>query len=76
MAKQKKAAKPEAEKAARVERIDGVKFNIDKAVSMYKSGKAVSEIAQAMGYPKGKGNNRTHAALVAAGAAKARPSEK
>ena len=70
------AAEPKAEKTGHVVRIEGVKFDVEKAVRLYKEGKSISDIAKAMGYPKGKGNNRTHAALMKAGVAKPRPSEK
>ncbi len=78
----KKDAQPKAAKsqkgAALAERDAkrGIKLDVDKAVAMYKAGKTISEIAQAMGFPKGSGNNRTHAVLVQAGARKPRPSEK
>jgi hypothetical protein len=39
-------------------------------------GKKISEIALALGFPKNSGQNRTHAALVKAGVAKSRESEK
>jgi hypothetical protein len=44
-----------------------VKFNVKRIVKLYKEGKNVSQIAQAMGYPKNTGQNRTRAALVFAG---------
>jgi hypothetical protein len=44
-----------------------VKFNVNRIVKLYKEGKNVSQIAQAVGYPKGTGQNRTRAALVFAG---------
>jgi hypothetical protein len=74
---QPKAAK--AENGAALAERDakrGITLDVDKAVKMYKDGKTISEIAQAMGFPKGSGNNRTHAALVKAGARKPRPAEK
>ena len=43
-----------------------VKFNVARIVKLYKGGKNVSQIAQAIGYPAGHGNNRTRAALVKA----------
>lgn len=42
-------------------------FSAARAVQLYATGKNVSEIAQAFGYPKGKGNNRTRAVLITAG---------
>ena len=47
-----------------------VKFNVKRIVKLYKDGKNVSQIALAIGYPKGTGQNRTRAALVFAGAYK------
>jgi hypothetical protein len=44
-----------------------VKFNVARIVKLYKAGKNVSQIAQAIGYPAGHGNNRTRAALEQAG---------
>jgi hypothetical protein len=44
-----------------------VHFNVERICKLFKDGKNVSEIAQAVGYPKGHGNNRTRAALVKAG---------
>jgi hypothetical protein len=44
-----------------------VQWNPARIVKLYKSGKNVSQIAQAIGYPVGHGNNRTRAALVKAG---------
>ncbi len=48
-----------------------VRFDVKRIVKLFKAGKNVSEIAQAIGYPKGHGQNRTRAALVKAGALKA-----
>ena len=45
-----------------------VRFSITRIVKLYKAGKNVSQIAQAIGYPQGHGQNRTRAALVKAGA--------
>jgi hypothetical protein len=47
-----------------------VKFDIARIVKLYKAGKNVSQIARAVGYPAGHGQNRTRAALVKAGAYK------
>jgi len=44
-----------------------VKFDLTRIKRLYAAGKNVSQIAQAIGYPKGAGNNRTRAALVKAG---------
>jgi hypothetical protein len=44
-----------------------VKFNVKRIVRLYKAGKNLSQIAQAVGYPAGHGQNRTRAALVFAG---------
>jgi hypothetical protein len=40
-----------------------VKFDVKRIVRLFKAGKNVSQIAQALGYPAGHGNNRTRAAL-------------
>ena len=44
-----------------------VRFNVKRIVRLYQGGKKVSEIARAVGYPAGHGQNRTRAALVKAG---------
>ena len=46
-----------------------VKFSVPRVVNLYArgQGKTVSEIAQALGYPKGHGNNRVANALIKAG---------
>jgi hypothetical protein len=44
-----------------------VKFDVKRIVRLYKAGKNVSQIAQAIGYPAGHGNNRTRAVLEKAG---------
>ena len=44
-----------------------VKFNIPRILKLYKAGKNVSQIAQAIGYPRGHGQNRCRAALEKAG---------
>jgi hypothetical protein len=44
-----------------------VRWNPARIKRLYKGGKNVSEIAQAIGYPLGHGNNRTRNLLVAAG---------
>jgi hypothetical protein len=54
----------------------GIRFEIDKAVKLYKEGKKISEIALAQGFSKNSGQNRTLAALVKPGVAKPRESEK
>jgi len=41
-----------------------VKFDVKRIARLYKSGKNVSQIAQALGYPKGHGQNRTRVALT------------
>jgi hypothetical protein len=50
-----------------MKRYPKVRFNVKRIVALYKAGKNVSQIAQAIGYPAGHGNNRTRAALVKAG---------
>jgi hypothetical protein len=64
-AKKVKASKPA--KAHKSTAYPDVHFNVERIVRLFKEGKNVSEIAQAVGYPKGHGNNRTRAALVKAG---------
>jgi len=44
-----------------------VKFNAKRIIRLYKDGKNVSQIAQAIGYATGHGNNRTPNVLVKAG---------
>lgn len=44
-----------------------INFNAGRVQAMYKAGKNVSQIAQAMGYAKGKGNNRVRNVLISAG---------
>jgi len=44
-----------------------VKFNVAKIVAMYKSGKPVSHIAKAIGYPPNTGQNRVSNVLLKAG---------
>jgi hypothetical protein len=44
-----------------------VKFDPKKVVALYRTGKSVAQIAHAMGYPKGSGNNRTRNVLIKAG---------
>lgn len=45
----------------------GMVFSAEKAVAMYKAGTKTTDIAVAMGYKRGQGQNRTRAALVKAG---------
>lgn len=42
-------------------------FDTAKAVALYQQGQKIVDIAVALGYPRGQGNNRTRAALKAAG---------
>lgn len=49
-----------------------VKFSPKRILKLYAAGKNVSEIAQALGYPKGHGQNRTRKVLVTAGVYKKR----
>jgi hypothetical protein len=71
---QPKAAQPK-EKASRK-----TKFKVDmdpaRMKSVFKEHKTVSATALALGFPKGKGNNRTHAALVKLGLVEARKGDK
>lgn len=48
-----------------------VKFDVTQIIKLYKSGKPVSEIALALGYPANCGQNRTRRVLVEAGIYKA-----
>lgn len=43
------------------------RFNADRAIRLYKKGKFVSDIAVAMGYERGHGQNRVRTALMSAG---------
>lgn len=66
----KKAAKIRAKEIAvgsTTEKYADVKFDPARIIALHKEGKNVSQIAQAIGYPKGHGNNRTRRVLVAAG---------
>lgn len=66
----KKAAKVSVKEivlGTTTEKYAAVKFDPARIVAMHKEGKNVSQIAQAIGYPKGHGNNRTRRVLVAAG---------
>lgn len=47
-------------------------INAEHIIAFYKEGKNVSEIAQAIGYPKNHGNNRVRHALMKAGIYKGR----
>ncbi len=44
-----------------------VKLDVAKIVALYKSGKPVSQIAQAIGYPPNTGQNRVSNVLLKAG---------
>jgi len=46
---------------------NGQPFDITKAVELFKQGMKVVDIAVALGYPRGQGNNRTRKALREAG---------
>lgn len=46
---------------------NGDKWNLDKAVQLYHAGTKQIDIAEAMGYPRGKGQTRVRRALVEAG---------
>lgn len=71
----KQAAKAKAEKAPRK-----TKYKVDmepaRVKAMFKEHKTVSATALALGFKKGTGNNRTHAALVKLGLVEARKGEK
>ena len=49
-----------------------VRFDVAKIVALYKSGKPVSEIALAIGFPANCGQNRTRRVLEQAGIYKSR----
>ncbi len=53
-----------------------VRFDLAKIITLYKSGKPVSQIAEALGFPKNCGQNRTRRVLVQAGIYKATFSKK
>lgn len=63
----KKAAKVSVKIGTTTEKYAGVKFDAARIIALHKEGKNVSQIAQAIGYPKGHGNNRTRRVLEAAG---------
>jgi hypothetical protein len=58
----------EATKATKYKR---VKFSPARIVKLYKAGKSVSQIAQAIGYPPNTGQNRVRGLLITAGLYKA-----
>lgn len=61
----KKAAPAPVAKKTRKGR--GKPFDVDKAIALYKEKVTVPNIAVALGYKPGQGQNRTRAALRAAG---------
>ena len=68
--------KAKAEKAQRKS-----KFTVDLSEARVRAAwkandKNISATAMALGFPKGKGNNRTHAALVKLGLVEARKGDK
>lgn len=69
-AKKRTAAKVSAKEIAvgtSSKKFANVDFAPTKIIALHKEGKNVSQIAQAIGYPKNHGNNRTRRVLVAAG---------
>jgi hypothetical protein len=62
----RKSAKKPAAKKTRKPEMDPKKFAA-RAVRLYGAGKKVSEIAVALGYERGHGQNRVAKALIAAG---------
>lgn len=69
-AKKRTAAKISAKEIAvgsTSKKYAAVKFDPARIVALHKEGKNVSQIAQALGYPKNHGNNRTRRVLVATG---------
>jgi hypothetical protein len=66
MKNSKKAVGAEGITAGKATKYKKVKFDIAKIVALYKSGKPVSQIAQAIGYPPNTGNNRVRTVLMKA----------
>jgi hypothetical protein len=64
-----KDAQPKSQPKEKALRKTKFKVDMDAArvKAMFKEHKTVSATALALGFPKGKGNNRTHAALCALG---------
>ena len=74
-AKKKTAAKVSAKEIAvgtSSKKYADVKFDPARIVALHKEGKNVSQIAQAIGYPKGHGNNGVRRVLLKAGIYKRR----
>jgi hypothetical protein len=63
----KKTAAKEIAVGATSKKFSDVKFDPARIVALFKDGKCVSEIAQAIGYPKNAGNNRVRRVLEQAG---------
>ena len=55
--------KAKAEKASRKSKFK-VNMDPERVKKLFRENKTVSATALALGFPKGAGNNRTHAALV------------
>lgn len=76
--KPEKVAKPKTKpaKKSKAPKTYDVHFNVDRIVRLYDKGKgkSVSEIAQAIGYPKDRGQNRVANALIKAGVFKGKRS--
>jgi hypothetical protein len=53
--------------AGKATKFKKVRFDMAKIIALYKSGKPVSQIAEALGFPKNCGQNRTRRILVQAG---------
>lgn len=53
-----------------------VKMDVSKIIALYKSGKPVSQIALALGFPENCGQNRTRRVLEQAGIYKRTPAKK
>jgi hypothetical protein len=53
-----------------------VKMDVTKIIALYKSGKPVSQIALALGFPENCGQNRTRRVLEQAGIYKRTPPKK
>jgi hypothetical protein len=65
--KTKKAVGAAGIKTGKATKYKKVKLDVAKIIALYKSGKPVSQIAQAIGYPPNAGNNRVRNILMKAG---------
>lgn len=67
MAKKTKKAAPAKITVGTATKFKKVNFDVSRIIALYKSGKPVSQIAEALGFPKNCGQNRTRRVLMAAG---------